>query len=172
MKSFIRKAILANINYLQKLAEFFSGKEIRIQDYKLLRKDVYVSEAGFSAAFQRMQSEPRSKQQYSEEIQRLVVLSHILSSNISAVFSTLLAKNETVQNAEYEIMVIHARSILETGIQKLGLAYHASEHVAPDKTAKPLTAIDQEEDHLIRQQLAFIMQLARDSEKIVGEIVG
>ena len=52
----------ANVNYLMRIAESMFGKETAVADYKLSRKDVFVKSANLSAAFERMTSEPKSKQ--------------------------------------------------------------------------------------------------------------
>ena len=52
----------ANATYLAKTLEALTGQKVGMLEYKLARKDVYLNSANLSAAFQRMLSEPKSKQ--------------------------------------------------------------------------------------------------------------
>jgi uncharacterized membrane protein YccC len=79
-KDFMQEVLIANYQYLQKVAIILSGGKIDITAYKLARKNVYVSSANLGSAFQRMLSEPKSKQQNSKELHKFVVLNHMLSS--------------------------------------------------------------------------------------------
>ncbi|QHL89284.1 hypothetical protein GU926_18330 [Nibribacter ruber] len=81
MKTFLSAALQANLGYLQML----SKTSVSELEYKLARKDVYVSSANLSAAFQRMASEPKNKQRKKQEMYELVVLNHILSSFIATM---------------------------------------------------------------------------------------
>lgn len=75
----------ANVNYLKMLKEFLAGNTINLVDYKLARKDLFVSIANLSAAFTRMLAEPSTKQKSSREIYQFVVLNHILASNVASI---------------------------------------------------------------------------------------
>jgi uncharacterized membrane protein YccC len=75
----------ANLAYLRQLADRLAGRPQTPTAYKLTRKQVYVASANLAAAFQRMISEPKSKQRRPTEVHEFVVLNHILSSNIASV---------------------------------------------------------------------------------------
>lgn len=92
----IRNAMMnvlkANIRYLDKMREIIATKNILLVDYKLARKEVFVSTANLSAALHRMQSEPKSKQMYKTELYELVVLNHVLSSNVASITDSLMSE--------------------------------------------------------------------------------
>ncbi|MGZ3873694.1 MAG: FUSC family membrane protein, partial [Mucilaginibacter sp.] len=88
----LRDVITANVNYLAKIAETILGRQVGSIEYKLARKDVYVKSANLSAAFERMTSEPKSKQRKIKEVHKFVVLNHILSSYIATIASAVTAK--------------------------------------------------------------------------------
>ncbi|EMR03484.1 FUSC family protein [Cesiribacter andamanensis] len=85
LRPLMQQVLEANMLYLQKLASRLQGQAVGEEDYKLARKEVYVRSANLSAAFQRMLSEPRSKQRNSREVHRFVVLNHILSASIATL---------------------------------------------------------------------------------------
>jgi uncharacterized membrane protein (TIGR01666 family) len=83
LKLAMKEAAIANYNYLIKLAEGLLGQPLELTDYKLIRKEVYVRTANLNSAFQRMLSEPKSRQRNSKEIHKFAVLNHMLSSYIA-----------------------------------------------------------------------------------------
>lgn len=85
LEDHLQHVLKANLNYLQNISLIASENSISGIDYKLARKDVFVSSANLSAAFQRMLSEPRKKQKNSDKVYEFVVLNHILSSNIAGL---------------------------------------------------------------------------------------
>src|SRR5206468_664813 len=94
LENYMAKMLEANLSYLQKIVDSLSGIPVSVLDYKLARKDVYVSSANLSAAFQRMLSEPKSKQLDSSKVHQFVVLNHILFSNVATVALSLLNKEK------------------------------------------------------------------------------
>ncbi len=85
LPGYMSEVISANLNYLIKLAQKICGQQPSSLSYKLTRKEVFVTTANLSAAFQRMQSEPKNKQLNISPIHEFVVLNHVLSSNIASV---------------------------------------------------------------------------------------
>ncbi|HQS07023.1 MAG TPA: FUSC family protein, partial [Daejeonella sp.] len=97
-KDFMREVLIANYQYLQKVAIILSGGTIDITAYKLARKNVYVNSANLGSAFQRMLSEPKSKQQNSKELHKFVVLNHMLSSYTATLITNLQQINPLIVN--------------------------------------------------------------------------
>ena len=89
LTDYMAAALRANLAYLRQLADRLAGRPLPPHEYRLLRKNVYVSGANLAAAFQRMLTEPKSKQHQPAETHEFVVLNHILSSNIAALTGTL-----------------------------------------------------------------------------------
>ena len=85
IKVLLEKAVTANREYFKHVAELFRSHSLTQRDYKFLRKEVYVALANLSDAFQRMLSEPASKQGNSVEIYQLVVANHLLASHIATL---------------------------------------------------------------------------------------
>lgn len=83
----LTRVLKANRRYLFRLREHVCGQEYSQVEYKLERKEVFVATANLSAALHRMQSEPHSKQKHKVELYELVVLNHVLSSNIASALS-------------------------------------------------------------------------------------
>ncbi|MDB5019493.1 MAG: hypothetical protein JWQ28_620 [Pedobacter sp.] len=85
VKDAMIKMLRANKNYFEKVTALYVQSEDSITDYKLARKEVYVSTANLSTLFQRMFSEPKSKQIIIKELYEFTALNHLLSSNIATL---------------------------------------------------------------------------------------
>ena len=157
----------ANIGYLQKLRYFFSGKEYTVLEYKLVRKELYVSAANLSAAFTRMLNEPKSKQVNTVAINEFVVLNNVLSSNIASMFNINIHKEE--HSVTREIMQPLNRSIvlLEDSIQRMDTAYEPV--ITVNYTLSDLEGI-RPPNHDMKEHVEFIYKLAADIRKVVEKI--
>ena len=123
LDDYMKNVLIANINYLYKFADIVRGKNNSVLNYKLTRKEVFLSNANLSAAFNRMLSEPKSKQRKGNEIYEFVVLNNVLSSNIAGLIAgTSGYENITDQNEalQYIKQSIHN---LEEGLSKFDGEY-------------------------------------------------
>ncbi len=169
----LRDVINANVNYLVKIAESITGKKMGIVEYKLARKDVYVKSANLSAAFERMTSEPKSKQKKIKEVHKFVVLNHILSSYIATIASSLPANGLQKASAENLRLLKRSIAVLNDSNKKL------NGKVVQIKALKTITTQMQGEqkafsadDLLLNDQLGFINKLSVDISKITDNIIG
>ncbi|MCX2574325.1 FUSC family protein [Pedobacter sandarakinus] len=85
----LREAMLnllkANKSYYDKVSKLYFEKVYNRTEYKLARKEVYVSTANLASLFQRMFSEPKSKQLFIKEVYQFTTLNHLLSSYIATL---------------------------------------------------------------------------------------
>lgn len=165
LESYMVKVLEANQNYLQQLAAFFSGTNNPQLEYKLVRKELYVSAANLSAAFQRMLSEPKSKQRNSQEIYEFVVLNHVLSSNIASLTATMINKAPSQYSKEVLLLVKKSIVVLRQSLITLDNNY-LKEIIVPTSIH---THIDSTDKQLI-EQLNFIYKVTTDIGKITQQI--
>ena len=94
IKNYMLAALEANINYFKNVSAAFTGKTPDITEYKLTRKNAFVSLANLSDAFSRMLSEPKNKQVNAKQVYQFVTFNHMLTSHIAtlAYYSEPLAK--------------------------------------------------------------------------------
>ncbi|UOQ72420.1 FUSC family protein [Hymenobacter cellulosilyticus] len=169
LQVFMRDVLRANLNYLLKLAENISGVSYHQTDYKLVRKNVYVSSANLSAAFQRMLSEPKSTQRKSSEVHEFVVLNHILASNIASITST--APGQPLAPATRKPLR-QALLGLTRSLKKLDdeAQEPATDFLAVEPEAFPKQVLTPE-DNLLREQLEFIQKVSSDIGKTTDAIL-
>nr|WP_294948163.1 FUSC family membrane protein [uncultured Mucilaginibacter sp.] len=169
----LKAVITANINYLRKVSESIAGKPVLITDYKLARKDVFVNSANLSATFERMTSEPKSKQHNIKDIHKFVVLNHILASYTANIASALIKTGPQQPHADTLKLVKRSIAVLKETNKKLS-GEMPTPVVEPTETVKaadvspaPLTA----EDVLMKEQLGFINKITVDIAKVTENIL-
>jgi uncharacterized membrane protein (TIGR01666 family) len=163
LHNYVRNMLKANAAYLELIVKGLGGVKPDLTHYKLVRKEVYVATANLSAAFQRMLSEPKNKQQHGKKIQEFIVLNHILFSNVATVATNIMRK-EPRRHPQQIIAV--AKKSRETICRHVG----KSEKTVPvfriaNENASP--EIINADDVLLKDQLDFISGLCKDIDKNV-----
>src|SRR5690606_29404130 len=95
----------------------YTGQQMVITEYKLARKETYVSTGNLMAAFQRMLSEPKSKQKHSSRLYHFVVLNHTLTSRIAALAAYGLGHGVHYPRPEYQLIAGHLLQYMDQVIQ-------------------------------------------------------
>ena len=168
----LRDMICSNMNYMLKIADSLSGRQVDITEYKLARKDVFVKAGNLSAAFERMTSEPKSKQKNIKEIHKFVVLNHILTSYIATVAAELMGKAVHKSKPEIIRSIKKSLAILNDVGNKLG---NTKIDLNPEKTVRvdisnKLPALVPN-DNLLSDQLGFINKISADIARVTENIV-
>jgi uncharacterized membrane protein (TIGR01666 family) len=160
IKVFMSEVLRANALYLKEIMRGLAGQPIELLAYKLARKNVYLHSANLSAAFQRMLSEPKSKQASVSSVQEFVVLNHLFFSNVAALATPLLSNR---LNAMPAATMTQARKAYEKLGESLQLIDAAAAPL-PDAVIEPATIVT-EENPSLRQQLDFVYRLSVDIQK-------
>ncbi|MES2882068.1 MAG: FUSC family membrane protein [Bacteroidota bacterium] len=168
LASLMKSILQANAAYLEKLIEALQGKKVGELEYKLARKNVYLQSANLSTAFQRMLSEPKSKQTNVVQVQEFVVLNHILFSNVATVATGILSKDTKVYPEAWVFHTKAAHAKLEESILLF------DEGVIPSEDTSNIEkwATESSEDELMKEQLNFIYKLSVDINKAAKNIMG
>ncbi|WP_234734267.1 FUSC family protein [Tellurirhabdus bombi] len=168
----MQEVLDANINYLHKLAEQLSGKSVKLVDYKLVRKQVYVSSANLSAAFQRMISEPKNKQRNRKEIHQFVVLNHLLTSNIATLTSGLASKELPTAQEDILRPVRRSLGVLQESLKKFDptrTPFPAEPLIA--ESSSPEKSSLNTDEHFLKEQLEFIQRVSTDIAKVTTAVL-
>ncbi len=107
LPSYMEKMIRSNRQYLEQVMKLYTGEQMAVVDYKLARKETYVNTANMMGAFQRMLSEPKSKQKNTSSLYHFVVLNHTLSSRIAALAAYGLGHKVNYPRPEYQLITRH-----------------------------------------------------------------
>lgn len=167
LRNFMREALIANYHYLLKVADELAEKPFDITLYKLARRDVYVSSANLGSAFQRMQSEPKSKQQNTKEIHSFVVLNHMLSSYIATLITNLQHAEKPATNESHIKLIRKSLFSLTEIIKKMGAKEFGEKEIRfpvfPD-----IESVSKDQ-FLLYEQLDSINKLIIDIQKVVPD---
>ncbi|MBC7887720.1 MAG: FUSC family protein [Ferruginibacter sp.] len=166
LEAHMASVLKANISYLKKLKYFFSGDTGSLLDYKLVRKELYVSTANLSAALYRMLSEPKNKQENAPEINEFVVLNNVLSSNIASLFSINTSNEQQAGTKEILQPLNRSFILLEESLQMMDRSYQPGIQEAGTMPASQGQVPDQQ----MKEHVDFIYKLAVDIKKVVQKI--
>ena len=166
LEGYMVKVLEANRNYLQQLASYFNGGIYSQLEYKLVRKELYVSTANLSAAFQRMLSEPKSKQRNNRQINEFVVLNHVLSSNIASLTASMQNKQQAIHAKDALLPVKKSIAILDESVAQL-TGNIAQKQIS---AAVNLPPAENKIDKQLTEQLNFIYKITVDIGKITRKI--
>ncbi|MEO6488388.1 MAG: FUSC family membrane protein [Ferruginibacter sp.] len=165
--NYMISVLKANIDYLVKLKDMLGGRKMSAIEYKLVRKELYVSIANLSAAFHRMLSEPKSKQQDSKKIYQFVVLNHVLSSNVASLAAHLKDNVPGFYPKEIIVQVSRTIKILEDILKKIDETYQP---VTFNGEKNSETRENKPADKNLAEQLDFIYKVSNDIGKVAREI--
>jgi len=163
-KDFMREVLIANYQYLQKVASILAGNNLDITAYKLARKNVYVSSANLGSAFQRMLSEPKSKQKNSKELHKFVVLNHMLSSYTANLMTNLQQKRPSEVN-ESHIKLIKRSLFTLSEVIKVMKDVELEEIEVNLPEIKSIGK-NSNESNLLSEQLELVNKLILDLQKL------
>ncbi len=167
----LKSVVYANTNYLVKIANIIWGMEVNKVEYKLARKDVFVNSANLSAAFERMASEPKSKQKNIKDVHKFVVLNHILSSYIATIAAGLASKGINKTSADNLKLIKKSIAVLNECNKKMG-GKIASLNIGKELTSNTNTEkIHTTDDLLLLEQLGFINKISVDISKVTDSIL-
>lgn len=162
LDNYMSSVLKANINYMYKFADLIRGKDNSVLNYKLIRKEVFLSNANLSGAFNRMLSEPKSKQRKGKEIYEFVVLNNVLSSNIAGLIGVSSAYEDISNQNKALQYVKHSIHNLEDSLLKLDKAYLPVE----EKIKLPESfSMIRDHNNQLYGQLEFIYKLTNKINK-------
>jgi uncharacterized membrane protein (TIGR01666 family) len=168
LKAHMRAQMIANYGYLSRISDGLTGKELMITEYKLTRKELYVSTANLGSALQRMLSEPKSKQKHVREVTKFAVLSHTLSSYIATLSATIRrGENKQVNQTHVKLL----RRALYQQCEAITLLKEGDEDFKEYTIEVPQGSLSISEESpdakLITEQLEFIVKVSSDLLKLV-----
>jgi uncharacterized membrane protein (TIGR01666 family) len=162
IRSYVNAMLKANAAYLNLIAKGLGGQKPDMLNYKLVRKEVYIATANLSAAFQRMLSEPKDKQENGKKMQEFIVLNHILFSNIATVATGIMRKESRK----------HPQLLIQTTKNSIAVL---KKHLDEGEPVKPVLDEKNREvdfvtadDVLLKDQIDFIYGLSKDISKNIS----
>lgn len=145
-------AVETNRLYFDYVCRVFQHQELLLSDYKFHRKQVYVSLANFSDAFQRMTNEPKLMQQQAPYWQQMVVSTHVFASHTAALFTETHELHNVEQLEAFQPIAKQISNRLQT----------AHGYLTQEKVELQPGAATGTEDIAIRQEVKALLALRRN----------
>jgi uncharacterized membrane protein (TIGR01666 family) len=114
IKDLMKQLVEANIKYLQNAIEFLKSSRKDETEYRLARKEVFISTANIQGAYQRMKSEPSKVRFNLQVLNEFILLNHSLSSFIAGLNTSKSPARSVPINQLY-----HAVQTLQDGIKSI-----------------------------------------------------
>ncbi len=176
---YILNALKANRNYFITIAKAFTGKPLEATSYRLARKGAFVALANLSDNFQRMLSDPKSKQFHLKEYHQFVTTSHMLTSYIASLsyYAQTLGKQFVTNEFESFVQQIDAQfhqaiNIYYHSFEKQNLQYIPTPHVKEEvqkllmRRKKEMIGTQNNETEFVRKKLAYLKTISDQFELI------
>jgi uncharacterized membrane protein (TIGR01666 family) len=171
VKEAMIKMLQANTNYFEKVVALYMENDDLTTDYKLARKEVYVATANLSTLFQRMFSEPKSKQLIIKELYQFTALNHVLSSNIATLTQNYKANYWKAEDLD------PFAAVIKNTLYLISKSEENLEKNSPQTTIVPLVTLKTYSDfpenldrELMFEQFSNIQKVAYDVYKLTEHI--
>ena len=129
-------------------------------DYRLARKELFVSNSNLSAAFHRMLSEPKSKQTHIRSLYEFMALNQLMASNITS----LAPGTEHWGRSGNRIMLSRLKRI-RSAMSEVWMQLEKKEWPTEPITRNDDNLLAIQPDHSITEQLDFMYKVALDIRK-------
>ncbi|WP_028298904.1 FUSC family protein [Olivibacter sitiensis] len=174
LKVSMQKMLIANYNYLSLVFRILLDEEIDNATYRIARKDLYINLSNITSVFQRMITEPKSKQKNAKELNRFTIFNHVLSSYSIALLNVVSnAERKSFTNAHLKLMRKTLLQLSQT-IEMYEDPGHPSgfretewnSGAVPVDKEQPINP----EGKLIEEELTLIYKASQDLNKICHEM--
>lgn len=152
LKEAMLKTLRANMDYFEQVTFLYFEKEHNLTNYKVARKEVYVSSANLASLFTRMFSEPKSKQVLMKEMHQFTALNHLLSSYIATL---------SLYNKEHSFVVSNLENLKPVVANTIYLMNLSSEYLVKNSgepSNVPLIKTSADNQHINADELLIIEQ--------------
>lgn len=171
LKEAMLDTLKANMRYFEEVVLLYVDEVYNMTNYKVARKEVYVTTANLASLFQRMFSEPKSKQMMMKELHQFTTLNHHLSSYIATlslykkehefVVSNFDSLKPVVQNTTY---------LLNLAIENLQANKGTTSNVPLIRQNIENQNASQTDEVIISEQIDLIQKVAYDIFKLSEKI--
>ena len=171
LKEALIEALNANLSYFEKVSSFYTEPISDFTSYKVARKEVYVTSANLASLFQRMFSEPKSKQILMTELHQFTALNHQLSSYIATLFLYNKEHLFTVTNMEeFKPMIQNTAYLLKLGADTLVNNAGIPQNVPLIRRVVKEEVDFQSPEAIVLEQFDLIQKVAYDIFKLTEKI--
>lgn len=171
VKQSMQKMLIANYHYLHQIFNTLLMDEVDQAAYRVRRKDLYVNLANVASIFQRMVTEPKSKQRNAKELNRFTIFNHILSSYSVALLNVV--KNADKSSFTDEHLKLMRKTLYQLA-QTISIFDEAGQkpllkesELKSNLATLPKQKMGNKQDiDFIKEELSLIYKVTQDMHKI------
>ncbi|MNK04898.1 Inner membrane protein YccS [compost metagenome] len=171
LKEAMLDTLRANMNYFEQVVLLYTNDIQDLTTYKVARKEVYVTTANLASLFQRMFSEPKSKQVLMPELHQFTALNHHLSSYVATL--SLYKKEHAFVVEDFETLkpvVQNTNYLLNMAIENLQANNGITSNVPLIRRNISDPAENQNDEVMVAEQIDLIQKVAYDIFKLSEKI--
>lgn len=189
MQKTLMDTIESNRKYFEQIIRYYVEKGEVSSEYKIARKKAFLEMSDLNAAFQRMTQEPKSRQENLNKFYELVELNHTFLSSLASIGTYILTNPTTPASKNFHLVtneIIENLKICERILKEddsvvqidqnredifeatFGKFYLKEETHASEWSADYHDQL--EEEHLIREQLKWLLAMSEKIPKLLLEI--
>lgn len=171
LKEAMLDTLKANMKYFEEVILLYVDKVHNMTNYKVARKEVYVTTANLASLFQRMFSEPKSKQMMMTELHQFTALNHHLSSYIATL--SLYKKEHAFVISNFEELkpvVQNTTYLLNLAIDNLKVNKGTTSNVPLIRRNIQEQQQNHHDEVIIAEQIDLIQKVAYDIFKLSEKI--
>lgn len=171
LKEAMTEMIESNRWYFTEVTKLYFEKGFDLTNYKLARKEVYVKTSNLASMFQRMFSEPKSKQLHIKELHQFTVLNHLLSSYIASLSLYIKEHNFVCVNyQDIKPIADNTTYLLENAGENLRKQISAPSNVPLIRRKNLANVPLSDSDIVIEEQFDLIQKVSYDIFKLTEKI--
>lgn len=121
IKNLLTNILVADIAYLDQLLTLMSGEKLNVINYKLARKQVFISSANFSSAYELMLAEPNSEKETEGIFIQVQILNHQLYAYVASLFHEMVRNSPATNVEPYRILIKKAVKYLSDSVNLLNI---------------------------------------------------
>lgn len=171
LKEAMLDTLKANMKYFEEVILLYVDEVHNLTNYKVARKEVYVATANLASLFQRMFSEPKSKQLMMTELHQFTALNHHLSSYIATL--SLYKKEHAFVVANFDDLkpvVRNTTYLLNLAIENLQANKGTTSNVPLIRRSIEDLKGSENDEVIISEQIDLIQKVAYDIFKLSEKI--
>lgn len=189
MQKTLMDTVESNRKYFEQIIRYYVEKGEVSSEYKIARKKAFLEMSDLNAAFQRMTQEPKSRQENLNKFYELVELNHTFLSSLASIGTYILTNPTTPASKNFHLVtneIIENLKICERILKEddsvvqidqnredifeatFGKFYLKEETHSSEWSADYHDQV--EEEHLIREQLKWLLAMSEKIPKLLLEI--
>lgn len=157
----IVNSLKSNIQYMNEVLKRYDNPVYSVTDYKVARKNAFLSLANLNAGLQRMLQEPKSQQKNYAELNDFIVLQQDFLSTLSAMALQLTSVESQLPKSVFILAMLQIQKQIENSLKALE---KISVQTAVDNSISSDFSFVENQQYICYEQLNYLYTLSEKME--------